>query len=286
MGQLASLPVVSWCVVLALLMLRARFWFTRCMIGASKWDSGAAERLAQVAADLRDVGVVDVLAREVRVTWSANLQRYEPRELGDTPQLLGLLCAGNIGQRVVRCYPELAASPGASPLAVRASLPDGSLLVSARGIELQARKAPGSTLEPDWSAFSWEESAGVRRHAAAGANSRSYRPARSDQRGRAPLLDDGGLWPLDDPAALRQVTLVWAGALDGERTAGWLGFPCLGNPAWFAVVELWTDVGGVLPADTRPAPQGSPDRSDTFENRPTPPLGLGLRARPGQEEQT
>lgn len=256
------------------------------MTGVSEWDSGAAERLAQVAADLRGVGVVDVLAREVRATWSANLQRYEPRELGDTPQLLGLLCAGNIGQRVVRCYPELTAAPGTAPSAVRASLPDGSLLVSTCGVELQARKAPGSGLEPDWSAFSWEESAGVRRHAAAAANSRSYQPPKSDQRGRAPLLDDGGFWALDDPAALRHVTLVWAGAVDGERTAGWLGFPCLGTPAWFAVVELWTDLGGAQPGDPRSGPLNSPDGSDTFENRPTPPLGLGLRPRPGQEEQT
>lgn len=255
------------------------------MTWVNEWDSGAAERLSQLAAELCDVGVVDVLARQVRATWSANLQRYEPRELGDTPQLLGLLCAGNIGQRVVRRYPELAATPGSAPSGVRASLPDGSLLVSACGVELQARKAPGWGLEPNWSAFSWEESAGVRRHAAAAANSRSYRPSRSDQRGRAPLLDDGGFWALDDPAALRQVTLVWAGDVDGERTAGWLGFPCLGTPTWFAVVELWTDLGGVRPGDARPGPLNSPEDLDTFENRPAPPLGLGLRPRPGQEEQ-
>lgn len=263
-----------------------RLWFTQGMNEASEWDSGAAERLAQVAADLRDVGVVDVVAREVRATWSANLQRYEPRELGDTPQLLGLLCAGNIGQRLVRCYPDLTVRPATSPSPVRASLPDGSLVVSAGGVELQVRKAPGSTLEPDWSAFSWDESAGVRRHAAAAANSRSYRPTRSDQRGRGTLLDDGGLWALNDPTALRHLTVVWAGAVDSERTAGWLGFPCLGHPAWFAVVELWTDLRGALPGDARPAPQDSPDGSDTFEDRPAPSVGLGLRTRPGREEKT
>lgn len=238
-----------------------------------------------MADDLRAVGVVDVLAREVRATWSANLQRYEPRELGDTPQLLGLLCAGNIGQRAVRCYSDLAASPGKAPAVVRASLPEGSLLVAACGVELQVRKAPGSGLKPDWSAFSWEESAGVRRHAAATANSKSYRPASSDQRGRAPLLDDGGFWTLDDPAALRQVTLVWAGVVDDQRTAGWLGFPCLGNPAWFAVTELWTDLRGRQPADGRSGVLSAADDTDTFENRPTPPLGLGLRLRPGQEQE-
>lgn len=244
-----------------------------------EWDSSAAVRLERVTADLREAGVVDVLAQEVRQTWAVNLQRYEPRELGDTPQLLGLLCAGNIGQRVLRCYADRARAAHPDGSAVVASLPDGSLLVRACGVDLQVRKAPGEALQPDWTGFSWEESVGLRRHAAASANSNAYRPAASDQDGRSQTLDDGGLWPLNDADGLRHVVLVWAGDLDGGLTSGWLGFPSLGSPPWFAVTPLWRDTasqraGGHLSAAEDPTPVG-----DTFSERAEPTLSLGLRPR-------
>lgn len=250
----------------------------------SEWDSAAEAHLGRVVSALREASVVDVLADEVRATWAANLKRYEPRELGDTPQLLGLLCAGNLGQRVVRRYSDLHGG-GPDPLSVRASLPDNSLLVQACGVQLQTRKAPGEALSPDWSGFSWEESAGVRRHAAAAANSASYRPAASDQDGRAHALDDGGLWSLDDPEALRHVTLVWAGDPEGERTSGWLGFPCLGSPGWFAVTQLWRDASDERPGTARETPEPAVQGADTFTDRPEPALGLGLRRRAAQEEE-
>lgn len=248
-----------------------------------KWDSAAKAHLDRVATDLRDAGALDVLAQEVRAAWAANLKRYEPRELGDTPQLLGLLCAGNIGQRVMRRYASLSSGDGLGRPPVRASLPDGSLLVTACGVELQARKAPGATLHPDWSGFSWEESAGVRRHAAAVANNRAYRPSTSDQDGRPPTLGDGGLWSLEDPSALRHVTLVWAGDPEGELTSGWLGFPCLGNPAWFAVTRLWRDTGAERPGRGQASDDGPTNDGDAFTDRPAPTLDLCLRPRPRRE---
>lgn len=253
----------------------------------AEWDSAAASRLEQVADELRLAEVVDVVREEVRGTWLANLERYEPRELGDTPQLLGLLCAGNISQRVARRCAAGSGSPASKlkdQASVRASLPDGSLLVEACGVELQVRKAPGENLQPDWKDFSWQEADGVRRHAAAAANSRAYRPAASDQDGRPPALPDG-LWALEDPQALRHVIVVWAGAAEGELTAGWLGFPCLGNPGWFAITPLWRDTAGQQPGAGRTPADHAIGPADTFADRPEPTLGLSLRKQPGREQQ-
>lgn len=250
----------------------------------SEWDSAASARLADVAADLRRAGLVDQLAQDIRATWLANMQRYEPSELGDTPQLLGLLCAGNINQRVVRRYRTRPSAELADGSGVHASLPDGSLLVEACGVNLQVRKAPGFTREPEWFKFSWEESAGARRHDAAARNSRSYQPTASDQDGRPQTLQSDSLWNLDDPARLRQVSLVWAGSPEGFATSGWLGFPCLGDPAWFAVTQLWRDTSDERPGAGRRPAVAPAEPADTFTDRPEPALGLGLRPQPGQEE--
>jgi len=252
----------------------------------AEWDSAAMAHLQQVATDLRAAGVIDIMAQEVRATWTANLERYEPRELGDTPQLLGLLCAGNIGQRVLRRYAGLSSGDGLSRPPVLASLPDGSLLVRACGVELQARKAPGERLQPDWSGFSWEESAGVRRHAAAVANSSAYRPSASDQDGRPPMLGDGGIWPLEAPSALRHVILVWAGDPEEKLTSGWLGFPCLGSPTWFAITRLWKDTRDERPDRDQPLADGLTNNAGTFTDRPEPTLDLGLRPRPRRKGQS
>lgn len=119
-------------------------------------------------------------------------------------------------------------------------------------MELQVRKAPGDALAPAWSAFFQEESAGVRRHAAAVTNSTCYRPERSDQDGRPSTLStDGALWSLGDTGALHQVTPVWAGVHDGALTSGWLGFPSTGDVPWFAVAPLWWNVAGEDPGTSR-----------------------------------
>ena len=50
--------------------------------------------LQQVATDLWAAGVIDIMAQEVRATWTANLERYEPRELGDNPAAVGVAVRG------------------------------------------------------------------------------------------------------------------------------------------------------------------------------------------------
>lgn len=255
-------------------------WFTPRM---SQWDSAAADRLERVAEDLRAVGVVEQVARLTRATWLANLARYEPEDLGDTPRLLGFQCWENLAQRVHRHY-DVRGMSGDVP--VQASFVEGALLVRACEVELQLRKAPPSdTLLPAWSTFSHDESAGVHRHAAAVANSNCYRPEASDQDGRpATLPTDGGLWPLGDASALAQVTLVWAGIHDGARTSGWLGFPSIGPVPWFAVTRLWLDEAGQDPGlSRRTSPEG--DRGgDSFADRPAPTPVLRPRTRPREGE--
>lgn len=240
----------------------------------AEWDSGALGHLESVAGQLTGLEVPSVMANLVGGVFRRNLQQHEPTENGDTAQGLAWLCAINISQLAHRHY----ADPGATQSGrVRATLPDtNSLLVQACGVSLRVRKAPGDTMNPAWSAFTWHEADGVGRHMAAAANTAVYRPTESDQDGRFATLDAGELWPLDNPTALRQVMLTWAGDMDTGLTAGWLGFPCIGTPSWFAVTPLWRDEPGVstVPADSGPL---SDDSSDNFADQPEPRIQLGLR---------
>lgn len=169
----------------------------------AEWDGAALAHLEDTAGQLAALGVPAAMGKLVGGVFRRNLERYEPTENGDTPQGLALLCAINISQLARRHYADLGAG---DPGRVRASLPESnSLLVRACGVDLRVRKAPGDTLNPVWSAFSWQEADGVGRHLAASANSAAYQPASSDQDGRSATIDPNTLWSLNDPAALKHV---------------------------------------------------------------------------------
>lgn len=258
------------------------FWFT---VGMAEWDSGALAHLEDVAGRLTGLGVPAVMGKLVGGVFRRNLERHEPTENGDTAQGLAWLCAINISQLAHRHYADPDATRSGQ---VRAALPDpNSLVVRACGVTLRVRKAPGDTLHPAWSAFTWHEADGVGRHLAAAANTAVYCPTESDQDRRSATLDTGELWPLEDPTALQHVVLTWAGEMDTGLTAGWLGFPCTGTPSWFAVTPLWRDEpgAGTVPADSGPV---SDDSSDNFADQREPNIQLKLRrpaerpGRPGQ----
>jgi hypothetical protein len=249
----------------------------------AEWDSGALAHLEDITGRLAGLEVPSVMAKLVGGVFRRNLQRHEPTENGDTAQGLAWLCAINISQLAHRHYADPAATRSGQ---IRAALPDtNALVVRACGVTLRVRKAPGDTLNPAWSKFTWHEADGVGRHLAAAANTAVYRPAESDQDGRSTTLDTGELWSLDEPTALLQVMLTWAGDMDTGLTAGWLGFPCTGAPSWFAVTQLWRDepAVGAVPADASPI---SDDSSDNFADQPEPRIQLGLRhEQPGRSGQ-
>lgn len=261
-------------------MVHLRFWLT---VGMAEWDGPALAHLQEVTGQLTGVGVTAVMAELIGTVFRRNVARHEPTEAGDTAQSLAWVCAVNISQLVPRHY----AGPDAPAAGlVRATRPDSnSLLVQACGVDLRVRKAPGDTLSPRWSAFSWQESDGVGRHQAAEANAAAYQPAASDQDGRPTTLDPGAMFSLDDPTALRQVMLAWAGDMDTGLTAGWLGFPCTDTPSWFAVTPLWRDKSGAdsRPADLRPAPLTPPG---SYTDQPELAPKINLRRPAGRPDRT
>lgn len=251
-------------------------------MGMTEWDGPALMQLEAVTGRLDGLGVPTVMRQLIGAVFRRNLARYEPSEFGDTTQGLALMCAINISQLVPRYYADRDAT-AVGP--VRATLPESNfLVVQACGIQLRVRKSPGDTLNPRWSAFSWQENDGVGRHQAAEANTSAYRPTASDQDGRPATLDQGTLFALDDPTALRQVVLAWAGDMDTGLTAGWLGFPCTGTPSWFAVTPLWREEPG---ADTRPADLGPTPLTPpgSYTDQPEPSVNIGLRRPTGQPGQ-
>jgi len=249
------------------------FWLTVVM---TEWDSRAAERLADVVEQLGGADVINVLHDQIGRVWRANLSRYEPTELGDTPRALGLLSWSDVAQLVFRHF---AGAAGGRAIEVRASLPNSSLLIETVGVRLQVMKAPGPLRTPDWDGFSWHESDSKTRYRAAVANSMVYAPVRSDQGARELLLADldtpATFWgDTDDPVALRDFMVVWSGDPESGATAGWIGLPSIGQPSWFAIESLWWDEG-----DDRGVqqPTGAVDGADTFADRREPTLNIAMR---------
>jgi len=258
-----------------------------------QWDSAAAERLDVLVADLRARGVVDVARDLADKVWRANLQRYEPRELGDTTRWLGMSAAGDLTQLLGRHY---AGANVRDSTGVSACWPDGALVLKAGGVRMHVMKAPASPLRtPAWGAFAWSTADSQSRLLSARRNSAQYAPADSDQDGRPPMLSrpeeclrlDSGLagqqdplWgPGEDPARLCDVMLVWSGEQEHAVTAGWLGLPSEGSPPWFAVAPLWWDEAPLVQA-VYPEPFSNNPTGDTFNTRPQPQLDLGLKRRP------
>ncbi len=243
----------------------------------SLWDSAAAERLERVVADLRAAEVVEVFRDLTREVWRTNLSRYEPSELGDTVQWLGFSSWVNLSQLTFRHY---AGREQGHESEVSAYWRDQSLLVEACDVRLQmVKSSPSSSRLPMWSSFTWSAADSQIRRRAAQRNSAAYLPTASDQDGRAPTLGQGNeptLWGApSDLAELRDVMLVWSGDPTNGLTAGWLGFPSIGVPPWFAIAPLWWDEHDER-SDASSCPI-SPDDKGTFSDRPEPALNLGLR---------
>lgn len=254
--------------------------FTCHTSSVTAWDSAAARRLDSIVTRLRTEGVAGALAADAHRVWQFNLKRYEPTEIGDTPQSLGFTCAANLREQILQ-----RSAAGGFAETVRVSEPDGSLLVRVGDVGVQVMKAPPSRERlPRWSAFSWAEADSRARWRAAGRNSLAYLPVESDQDGRAHPLGSAEtpLWgPSADASTLCDAIVVWSADHDSRLTAGWVGLPSAESPPWFAVASLWWDEDdGRSWGDTRSGgDQGGGDRG-SFADRLDPDLNLGLRRRP------
>lgn len=220
----------------------------------------AGQALAQIVEQWTTEGPLRTLYSLVGSVWRTNVDRYEPNELGDDALSLGVQSSRNLCNRAVR---DLAGMPGVVARDVK------TLEVGFAGRVLHTSKAPSSA--PTWEVQSVDWSTSEVRHDGAVANSQAYLAVEGTLfEDQEPLAGQPA-----DPLALKHLHLTWQGLVDGS-TRSWVGFPCLGRQAWFAVTLLDpAQLGEYARPDcgTRPT---EPD----FDALDEPPIGLGLR--PGQ----
>lgn len=247
----------------------------------TQWDADAHERLKHIVAGLRVDAVLDLFERVVARVWAFNVDRFEPSEIGDTNLSIGMTAKENITSLVLR-EAWTASNPAQLGPGVHVTVAEGSLLVSAAGVRVRIMKSPASPVlsEPSWdNGFNWRSESDIRQHAAA-ANMHSYNPF---------VIGPGGLFEDMFPAAgsvdrLRETVLVWAGGSTSPYTAGWLGFPTLGERPWLAVENVWWHEADGLSAGTRPG-NGIESDTDSFADRKPPIPEIAFKQRPRTAEQ-
>ena len=242
----------------------------------NQWDEQASEHLAVLVERLRSAGVADLLRDDMRSLWQANMQRYEPSELGDTARAFGFLAAENISKRIQKKCEDPASEW--SVRGVKVSTPDNSLLIQTCGVDLHIMKAQGhDSRTPDFDAgFDWSSDSATRL-ASAKRNSARYIPV-----GEQTTLFGYRSSRLN-PVKCVDLFLVWSGEIPTGLTAGWFGLPSAGTRSWMAVEKLWWDEphdGPLHGLRRNPTPTGP----DGFEDRatPTPQIGLKPPAREGR----
>jgi hypothetical protein len=211
-------------------------------------DVAARALLDELVTEWTDAGVLGPLRTLVGTVWSRNLDRHEPA-LGDDAQSLGIQSSRNICNLAVR---QLGGLDG-----VRARDAKTLEVTHARRV-LHISKVGSRSRTWDVATIDWAQS--EVRTTSAQANSEAYMPVGGT------LLELLGPLPGQpaDPAALLHLHLAWQGFEDGG-TRTWLGFPRMGQPAWFAVVLLDDSPGsgGRRTDDAGPVP--TPDFDSLHE---------------------
>ena len=183
---------------------------------------------------LKATGVLDLMEDTIAYVWSANVGRYEPSEIGDTPRSIGLTASENLRELVMRACID---DPSYVNRDVHASAPDQSLVLQVGDLALRALKAPPSSERiPSWGSFNWSTESNTRQLAAG----RNHGVLASDRRRYGQELFDFAIPGMDDATRLRDVFLIWSGELEAGLTSGWLGFPDQGGDfPWFALHSVW-----------------------------------------------
>jgi hypothetical protein len=255
--------------------------FTCCMYA---WDSGGLQFLDSLADKFRESELLDWLHKTIGDVWAINMDRYEPAALGDTAGAFGILSAHNIRQRALRAFQEGEGAWGARR--ARASEPDGSLLITAEGVNLHILKAPRSgSRAPLWERdFKWDSNSLTRFNAAQ--RNAASKPMQTGISGQDSLFDVAAVDRDTRSAvfAFSDVFLVWSGQESTGLTAGWLGIPVIGPSPWVAVSRpLWLDEtdGGILASNpSLIQPMGSTDFDELEEPKPK----IRLKMKPTKEE--
>lgn len=222
-------------------------------------DAAALALLDEVVVEWTNGGVLNELRELVPTVWRRNLDRHEPARLGDDATSLGVQSSRNLCNLAVE---RLRNVTGVQARDAK------TLEVTYRGRVLHAGKV--SSRSPLWDVFSVDWSQSEVRTTCAEINTKAYAPLVGT------LFENHGALPGQpvDPRVLRHLQLMWQG-FEGGGTRTWLGFPRLGEAAWFAVVMLDDDRGnrGGLPVDDVPV-LPAPD----FDTMSEPALGLARRA--------
>lgn len=211
------------------------------------------------------------------------MDRYEPAALGDTAGAFGILSAHNIRQRALKASLE---GQGAwSANRARASEPDGSLLITAEGVNLHILKAPRSgSRTPLWERdFKWDSNSLTRFNAAL--RNAASEPTQTSSSGQDSLFDIAALERNTRSAerAYSDVFLVWSGQESTGLTAGWLGIPVIGPSPWVAVSRpLWLDEteDGLLSCNPSSI---QPTDSADFDALEEPKPEIRLKTKPSKE---
>lgn len=258
----------------------AHLWFTFTMNTVTM----AAEAALELAVEaVTRCGLRERLHALVTEVWQANLDRYEPEELGDDPQTLGNTCARNIANRaegLVLGNREREVEPW-DIAGLGATRPHGALRLDHAGRHFHIMKAPmRHGRRPEWARFDpWTRSSEVREDAA-----RENTVALHGYRTAAPGQDPLPAMTLPFVSAGLEVHLphfvfVWAADIDSPGTSGWLGAPSLGEQPFVAVQPLWSDPDDYVPVGRRRDFPTGP----SFDQRSTAAPPLALKPRREQE---
>lgn len=226
-------------------------------------DAAAHTLLDEVIVEWTAGSVLPTLRDLVTMVWRTNLDRHEWR-LGDDALTLGLQSSRNLCNLAVR---QLATLDGVVARDAR------TLEVTYKGRVLHTGKITSTSPTWETSGVDWSES--DVRYSGAAANTTAYIPVAGT------LFEHSVPGQPADPTVMRYLHLSWQGMPDGA-TRAWLGFPRLGDPAWFAVVlldEQGGDSGGLAPDDDAPVPPTPPD----FDTLGEPQLRLAPRDESGRQ---
>ncbi|WP_314194538.1 hypothetical protein [uncultured Arthrobacter sp.] len=248
------------------------------------WNAGGLQFLDSLADKFRESELLDWLHKTISDVWAINMARYEPAALGDTAGAFGILSAHNIRQRALKAFQEGEGAWGASR--ARASEPDGSLLITAEGVNLHILKAPRSgSRTPLWERdFKWDSNSLTRFNAAL--RNATSKPKHLSSLGQDALFDIATV-DRDTRSAVRaysDVFLVWSGQESTGLTAGWLGIPVIGHSPWVAVSRpLWLDEteDGISSSDPSSI---QPTDSADFDALEEPKPKIRLKIKPSKEE--
>jgi hypothetical protein len=246
------------------------------------WNSGGLKFLDSLTAEFTESGLLDWLHGAISDVWAVNMDRYEPEALGDTAGAFGILSAHNIRQRAIRASQE---KTGVwADETVRATDPEGSLLIRSAGVNIHVLKAPRSgSRTPAWERdFKWDSSSYTRLNAA-------LRNTSDSPTSRGPSMQDS-LFELpyarttNEMHEYSDVFVVWSGQEPTGLTAAWLGIPVMGPSPWIAVsAPLWLDQSSgasLVPHASAPRPSTSVDFAALEEPKPR----LRLKTSSSEEE--